>query len=187
MGKQWWEYGIEILITFGATFAGVALAIWADNHRETNDNRQRKIRLVKALLAEVSELERFFEKTKELEDDGSYNIETHVVDDTVQDQITCFENMELILKLSSLRKFTKVMTKRFEELENSYLQSRISGSFMGSFFGKKNDQDAKWDRMIEAKKQAWEDERSLGLKLTACIVELLKKEEPSVIKDNKSQ
>lgn len=169
------EHVINLIITLVGTGAGVLGAFHFDNRREANDNRQRKIRLVKSLHAEISELEKFFERTKELLDGDTYSIETHITDDTTQEQIDCIENMELILKLSSIRRFTNVMTKRFEAFENAYVQR--NSSVMNTV----------WGNLMAAKKNAWPEERKFGIGLIRHTIKLLEEELPGLIKNQEAQ
>lgn len=111
MEKQCWEYLIEAVITFGATFAGVYWAIQADNAREKEEQKRQedytkhlKERLVFSLLTEIKGIQAFCNSNGgQLFVRSPYSFETGIIETTAQDQVKYFENQKLLNLLYELR------------------------------------------------------------------------------------
>ncbi len=114
MQKQWWEYLIDAAITFVATGFGVYLAFIVDNLRDKNAKQDLKKRLIRGLSTEVDRLEKFLIDNLNLAAYTEYFIETHILEDTVRDQIDYLDNAELISSLSDLRLLVKKISRNLE-------------------------------------------------------------------------
>ena len=138
MDKQWWEYGLDILITFGATFAGVTLAIWADNRREKEvqkrqlkDFKTLKEKLIFSLLVEIKGVQKFcFDNEGALQTRSPYSFETSVVESTPEEQIKFIDSKQLLYGLYELREHCRAVHQTIEaftkpNIDYSYQEDKI--------------------------------------------------------------
>lgn len=161
------EMIVTAIITFGATFGGVFLAIKADNDREKKSHFDYKTRLSKALFREVNSLYWGFIDMPKLEQGQDYFIEMRVLRDTVGDQIKYFDNSELVEELSRLRSVLNVVEFKL-------------GAFSRANEGIKLNQNAYWYSISKDIIELWENWLVEGTAKTFIVCDLIRKEMPEV-------
>jgi hypothetical protein len=119
---------IEAVITFGATFLGVYVAIQADDKRERAAKAELKSKLVVGLDREVNKLLKFVNDTPNLITFHDYHLECPIVENGIRDQVNCLSD-KLIDELSNLRSSLVEMNKKFEVLRQIHVKYLGKGDF----------------------------------------------------------